>query len=103
MVHGDAVADADDVELQRHAPGLPHAELDLLGDGAQVHVAGYELVVGVGDADEGPADVVSAHSQGAQEGAVRCPGGPGEETLTAVVQDMLLVTGAPAHHGAVTR
>jgi hypothetical protein len=56
-------------------------------------MAGYQLVVGIGYADEGPADVVSAHPQSAQEGAVRCPGGTGEETLAAVVQDMLLVTG----------
>ena len=34
VVHGEAVADADDVELQGQPAALLHAELDLLGDGA---------------------------------------------------------------------
>src|SRR5665648_300110 len=52
MVHGDAVADAHDAELQGHAAGAAHAGLDGLDDAAQVHVTGHDFAEGVGDADE---------------------------------------------------
>jgi hypothetical protein len=58
-----------------------------------MHVTRYQFVVGIGDTDERPVDIIAAYSQGAQEGTVRCPGGTGEETLIAAVQDRLLVTG----------
>ena len=64
VVHGQAVAHADDVELQRDAAGLVDPVLDLLGDGAQVHVPGDQLVERVGHPDEGPPGVA----------ARRCPG-----------------------------
>ena len=78
VVHGDAVADADDVELQRHAAGLPHAELDLLGEGAEVHVPGDQLVVGVGDTDQKPLGVIPAYPQRAQQRTVRGASGTGD-------------------------
>ncbi len=53
VVHGQAVADADDVELKRQAAALVDPVLDLLGDAAQVHVPRHQLVEGIGDADEG--------------------------------------------------
>ncbi len=55
VVHGQPVADPDDIELEWDPPGLIHAELHLLGDGAQVHVAGDELVERIGHPDERPA------------------------------------------------
>ncbi len=96
VVHGDAVADADDVELQGHSPALPHPELHLLGEGVQMHVAGDQLVVGVGDADERPVGVVAAHPERAQERTVRRAGGTGEDALTGALQDRLLKIGCDA-------
>ena len=71
MVHGEAVADAHDPELERRATGLAHAGLDGLDDAAQVHVPGHHLVEGVGYADEGLFHLGVAHAQGAQQRAVR--------------------------------
>jgi hypothetical protein len=58
-----------------------------------MHVTRYQFVVGVGDTDERPIDIIAAYPKGAQKRTVRCPGGTGEETLMAAVQDRLLVTG----------
>ncbi len=66
VVHGDAVADADDVELQGDAAALVHPELHLLSNGVEVHVTRDQLVVGVGDTDERPVGVVAADSKRAQ-------------------------------------
>ena len=46
VVHGDAVADADGVYLQRSAAGHADAGLNGLGDLVQVGVAGNDLVLG---------------------------------------------------------
>ena len=50
--HRDAVRDGDRVELHRRAARRAHALLDLLGQAAQVEVAGHRLGPGVGDADD---------------------------------------------------
>jgi len=77
MIHGQAVAHPDHIELERYAPGLVDPVLDLLGDPPQVHVPGDELVQGVGYADERSATQVGpVHSRGPEERAVGRPGGP---------------------------
>ncbi len=63
VVHRQAVADADDVELQRDAAALVYPVLDLLGDGVQVHMPGDELVVRVGYPDERPVGVAPADAE----------------------------------------
>ncbi len=73
VVHGQAVADADDVELQRDATALVHAVLDLLGDGVEVHMPRDQLVVRVGDADERAVGVAAADAESAQERTMRSP------------------------------
>jgi len=42
-------------ELEREAAGLEHAVLHVLGDRAEVRIAGRELRIGIADADDGPA------------------------------------------------
>ena len=49
--HRDPVGDRDRVELHRRAAGSADAALDVLGEAAQVEVAGHRLGPGVGDAD----------------------------------------------------
>ena len=71
VVHGDAVADAHDAELEGHAAGRAHAGLDGVDHAAQVHVAGHDLAEGVGDADERTLHLGVAHAQGAQQRTVR--------------------------------
>ena len=71
VVHGDAVADADDAELEGRAAGHAHAGLDRVDDLAQVHVAGNDLAERVGDADERALHLGVAHAEGAQQRAVR--------------------------------
>ena len=87
VVHGQPVAHADDVELQRDAAALIHPVLDLLGDGVQVHVPGDELVVRVGYADERPLGVVTADAERAEQGAVRGPSRTGVHPMTDTFQD----------------
>src|SRR6185295_12698761 len=52
--HRHAVGDGDCVELHRGAAGGAHALLDVLGEPAQVEVAGHRLGPGVGDAYRRP-------------------------------------------------
>ena len=70
VVHGDAVADADDGELDGRAAGHADAGLDRLGDLVQMDVAGDDLVLGVGDADHGPVDLLVGEAHGLEQGAV---------------------------------
>ena len=85
MVHGDAVTHPDGVELQRHSPALPYTELDLLGQRTQVHVAGDELVVGVGYADQGPVRVGRFKPERAEEAAVRSPSRTPHDLIAALL------------------
>ena len=72
--HRHPVGDGHGVELHRRAAGRPHALLDVLGEAAQVEVAGHRLGPGVGDADRRPTErlVVEADALhvGARVGAV---------------------------------
>ena len=52
VAHGDAVVDADGVELEGHAAGRAHGLLDDASDLLQVDVAGDDVGVGVADGDE---------------------------------------------------
>ncbi len=64
VVHGQAVADADDPELQGRAPGQAHPGGGRLGNLIQVDVAGDEFVEGIGDADEGTVDLPVRQAHG---------------------------------------
>ena len=70
VVVRDAVAAGDYAELNRRAARAVDAVLDLLGQLAQVDVAGDHLVIGVGDADNGPAHVVVRVAAGLVAGLV---------------------------------
>ena len=79
MAHGDAVVDGDRVELPRHAARRPHRPGDDVAHVLEVHVAGHELGVGVGDGDDRLAEIVVGHAGGAPErtrsGGVAAVGG----------------------------
>ena len=72
--HRDPVRDRDRVELHRRAAGRADAGLDVLGEAAQVEVAGHRLDPGVGDADRRPLERVvvepDALHVGARGGAI---------------------------------
>ncbi len=70
VVHGQAVADADDAELQGGAAIEAHPGLGRLGDLVQVDVAGDEFVKGIGHADNGLVDLPVGQAHGLEEGAV---------------------------------
>ena len=70
VVHGQAVADADDPELQGGAAGQAHPRLGGLGDLVQVEMAGDEFVKGIGHADDGLVDLPVGEAHGLEQGAV---------------------------------
>ena len=72
VAHGDAVVDADGVELEGHAAGLAHGLLDDAADLVQVDVAGDDVGVGVADGDERLVEVGlgADDAGGAQQAAV---------------------------------
>ena len=65
------LAQRGDRELEREAAGIEHAVADMLGDGAEMRVAGVELGPGVADADDRPAlELVLREAAVLQERAV---------------------------------
>ena len=72
--HRDAVGDGDGVELHRRPARGADALFDVLGEAAEVEVAGHRLGPGVGDPDRRPAEGVvvepDALHVGARVGAV---------------------------------
>ena len=72
--HRHPVGDGDGVELHRRAAGGADALFDVLGQAAQVEVAGHRLGPGVGDPDRRPAERVVVEADalhvGARVGAV---------------------------------
>ena len=69
VAHGDAVVDGDGVELLGDAAGAGDLFGDELAEVLEVDVAGNELGEGVGDGDDGLAEVAVLHSGGAPETA----------------------------------
>jgi hypothetical protein len=77
----------DDVELQRDAAALVHPVLDLLGDGVQMHVPGYELVVRVGHTDERPVGISTPDTESTKKRTVRSPRRTRVNAATDTFQD----------------
>jgi hypothetical protein len=79
VAHRDAVVDGDRVELLGDAAGLGDRARDEVAHVLEVHVAGHELGVGVGDRDDRLAEVAVGHAGGAPErtrsGGVAAVGG----------------------------
>ena len=69
VAHGDAVVDGDRVEFLGDAAGRFDGSGDEVAHVLQVHVAGHELGVGVGDGDDRLAEVAVCHAGGAPQGA----------------------------------
>jgi hypothetical protein len=97
VIHGNAVAHAYHVELQRDAPGLIHTELDLLRNGVEMHMTRNQLVERVGDTDERLADVFPCYAERMQQRAMRCASGSGKDALAGTLHDMLLNVDADGH------
>ena len=89
--HRDAVGDRDGVELHRGAAGGADALLDLLGQAAQVEVAGHRLGPGVGDADDRPLQGLVVEADALQVGARLRP-------VRAVEDDPAAAAGVAAAH-----
>ena len=69
VAHGDAVVDGDGVELLGHAAGARNLPRDQLAQVLQVDVTGNKLGKGVGDGDDGLAEVAVLHTGGAPKTA----------------------------------
>ncbi len=67
--HRDPVGDRDRVELQRGTPCCPHTRLDVLGEAAQMEIAGHRFGPGVGDADRRPAEGIVVEADALHVGA----------------------------------
>ena len=65
---GEALVDGDGGEDHRQAAGQHHAALDRLDQVGDVAVAGVEVAVGVGDADDRPVERVVGVAHGLDEG-----------------------------------
>jgi hypothetical protein len=60
MPHGYAVADTNGLELEWNSSSDAYARFDRLAQLVQMDVAGYKLIIGVDDADEGAANLFIA-------------------------------------------
>jgi hypothetical protein len=60
MAHGNAVADADGLELEGHATGGAYSCLCCLPQLVKVNMARYKLIIGVDNAYEGTANLFIA-------------------------------------------
>ena len=67
--HGNAVADADGVELKRDAAGLTDGLLNEVRHLVQVHVAWDDFIEGIADADEGLVEVAGLDEAGGPQEA----------------------------------
>src|SRR5215471_277221 len=68
--HGDAVAHGDGAEDLRHGPGFRQRIRSARGQIVQAEIAGSEIRVGVGHADDGLGEVGVFEADSAQHGAV---------------------------------
>ena len=73
MAHGDAVAHADDVELQWRATGHPDTCFHCLAHLFEVNVARHDIVVRVDHPDEGTGQFLGRQSGGVKKTPVRSP------------------------------
>ena len=76
MAHGNAIIDCDGVEFLGHSAGLTYGIGDNIADVFEVHVAGDELGIGVGDGHDRFTKVIFL-------GAGCAPQGPGARGLAA--------------------
>jgi hypothetical protein len=91
--HGD-LAERGDREFEGKAAGIQHAVADMLGDGAEMGVAGVEFGPGVADADDGPAlELVLREAAILEEGAVV------EPHLVLTAEPGLAAQGLLGRHG----
>ncbi len=71
VMHGQAVADADDPELQGRAAGQAHTGGRGLGDFIQVDVTRDEFIKGIGNADEWPVYLLIRQAHGFEKRPMR--------------------------------
>ncbi len=83
MVHGDAVAHADGVYLQRGAAGHVDARLDGVGNLLEVEVARDDLVLGGDQGHERAVELLVGEAVGLQEASVRARG-PGPALMASL-------------------
>ncbi len=70
MIHGDAVADADDRKLERCPPSHTDAVFYRPGKPVQVNMPGHDLVVSIDDADKWAVQLFIGITHRFEEGAV---------------------------------
>jgi hypothetical protein len=69
VAHGDAVIHGDGVELFGDSAGALDFSGDELSEVLEVDMAGHELCEGIGDGDDGLAEISVLHSGGAPQAA----------------------------------
>ncbi len=72
MAHRDAVVDGDGVEFLGDAARPFDLAGDELAEILQMHVAWHELREGIGDGDDGLAEILILHACGAPKAASAC-------------------------------
>jgi hypothetical protein len=71
VVHGNAIAYGNGIDLKGYAPATPHPGFNRLGNLGQVYMSGDNLGKAVDDPDEGLIYVSPSPAYGVQQGAVR--------------------------------
>ena len=72
--HRDAVANSDRGKYNRHAACHCNAELDSLRDLIEIHMSGYDLIVGADDSDHRASSLLFRIAESIEETSVRCLG-----------------------------
>lgn len=70
MAHGNAVTDGDGRKFNGHAACFGHTHLHSIGNFPQVHMAGYDFVEGIDNANHGTLQFFIGVAHGMEQAAV---------------------------------
>jgi hypothetical protein len=73
MAHGDSIANAYGLKLERHASGRAYAIFHSLPDPVKVNVSGNKLIERINYADEGTTDLFIRKARGLEKSPVGRP------------------------------
>ena len=72
VAHGDSVTDGNSRNHDRSTACHGDSHLNRLHDLIQIHVAWYDLIIGTDDTDERTLHLFFRHSEGMEQGTMRC-------------------------------
>jgi hypothetical protein len=64
MAHGDAIVDADGIELKWHTTCRANSLFYQFAEGLQVDMAGYYIHIGIAYGDKGLVEIIFPHHTG---------------------------------------